>query len=247
MVRTLKTPAKSRAQANIIQFLVKADADPNARDADGATDETQDIPYGEDWHSADEVNAWSVAADNKRPWRSQFRDAIAQHIARLSPQARVLELGSGPGYLAEHVLERCPELASYTLLDFSEPMLALSRLRLSRFPRAALVQADFRTDAWVEALSEPFDCVVSMQAIHEARHKQHATGLYQRVHRSLGAKGSVLICDHTPLDDSPRSAALYMTESEQVQSLTAAGFVDVEVALSISKLVLYVARKDPRT
>ncbi len=37
MVRTLKTPAKSRAQANIIQFLVKADDDPNARDADGAT------------------------------------------------------------------------------------------------------------------------------------------------------------------------------------------------------------------
>ena len=37
----------------------------------------------------------------------------------MRPGARVLELGSGPGFLAERVLERCPQLGTYTLVDFS--------------------------------------------------------------------------------------------------------------------------------
>jgi len=60
---------------------------------------------------------------------------------------------------------------------------------------------------------------------------------------STFAEGVLLICDHTPLDESARSQSLYMTESEQVQALTAGGFMGVEVVLSVSKLVLYVARR----
>lgn len=208
-------------------------------------DDVQDVPYGEDWHSSAEADAWSSAADRKRPWRAELRDAIAERVTRLRPDARVLELGSGPGLLAERVLDRCPDLAGYTLLDFSEPMLALSRQRLVRFPRASFLRADFRSDDWVERIGDPVDCVVSMQAIHEARHKRHAPDLYQRVHSIVRASGLVLICDHTPLDDSERSAALYMTEAEQLGVLARAGFADVEVLLSIGKLVLYSARKKP--
>jgi len=212
-------------------------------DVVGHADDAQDVPYGEDWHSVAEVEAWSAAADRKRPWRSQFRDAIAGYVAALGSGARVLELGSGPGLLAENVLARCPGLAGYTLLDFSEPMLALSRDRLSRFSSASFLCEDFRADAWVERVGAPFDCIVSMQAIHEARHKRHAPSLYRRIRRAIRTPGLVLICDHTPLDESARSQSLYMTESEQVQALTAGGFMGVEVVLSVSKLVLYVARR----
>ncbi len=87
----------------------------------------EDVPYGNDWDSAVEVAAWAEEADRIRPWRSRIRDHVAGRVALLPPGARVLELGSGPGFLAHAVLRRCPDLGSYTLLDFSEPMLALSR------------------------------------------------------------------------------------------------------------------------
>ncbi len=107
-------------------------------------DEEQDIPYGEDWQSTAETTAWAEAADRKRPWRSRIRDAIAERIAAQRPGARVFELGSGPGFLAERVLETSSALSSYTLLDFSEPMLAMSRARLTGFPAASFLQADFK-------------------------------------------------------------------------------------------------------
>ena len=78
-----------------------------------------DVPYGDDWDSAAVVTSWAMAADQKRPWRSQIRDHIAGIVARMAQGARVLELGSGPGFLAHRVLERCPSIENYTLLDFS--------------------------------------------------------------------------------------------------------------------------------
>ncbi len=205
-------------------------------------DEEQDIPYGEDWQSTAETTAWAEAADRKRPWRSQFRDCIAERVNALRPQARVLELGSGPGFLAERVLEVCSTLAGYTLLDFSEPMLAMSQVRLSRFPAASFVRADFKTEQWVQRVEGPFDCVVSMQAVHEVRHKRHVPELYRQIHQLMAASGRVMICDHTPWDDTRWSTTLFMTAEEQMEALAGAGFVELGVLLSIDRLVLYEGR-----
>ena len=98
----------------------------------------QDVPYGNDWDSAAEAAAYGESADQARPWRSEIRDHIAARVATLAPGARVLELGSGPGLLAHRVLQRCPNLETYALMDFSEPMLALSRERLAAFPGSLL-------------------------------------------------------------------------------------------------------------
>src|SRR3954465_1588460 len=99
----------------------------------------QDVPYGNDWDSAAEASAYGDTADKARPWRAKIRDHIADRVAMLGPHARVLELGSGPGLLAHRVLQRCPDLETYTLMDFSEPMLALSRTRLAACPAASFV------------------------------------------------------------------------------------------------------------
>ena len=199
----------------------------------------QDIPYGNEWGNPADVALWAEAADQIRPWRSQIRDFIADQLTRMRPGARVLELGSGPGFLAERVLERCPQLGSYMLLDFSEPMLALSRERLARFRAASFVSASFKSAEWIESAASPFDCVVSMQAVHELRHKRHAQRLYAQVHQVLVADGRVLICDHLPFDDTPKSIALYMTEAEQTSALAAAGFSKVRSVLSLNGLVVY--------
>jgi len=73
-----------------------------------------DVPYGDDWDSAAAVAAWAEAADQKRPWRSQIRDHIAGLVAALPSGVRVLELGSGPGFLASRVMQQCANLETYT-------------------------------------------------------------------------------------------------------------------------------------
>jgi SAM-dependent methyltransferase len=202
-----------------------------------------DVPYGNDWDSVAEAAAYGDAADQKRPWRSEIRDHIAARVVTLRPRARVLELGSGPGLLAHRVLQRCPHLETYTLMDFSEPMLALSRERLAAFPAASFLLASFKSEDWTRRVGGPFECVVSMQAVHELRHKRHARRLYEQIYQVLAVPGIILICDHTPFDDSPRITALYMTEQEQQQALGDAGFANVHVDLAMKGLMLYAGEK----
>lgn len=203
----------------------------------------QDVPYGNDWDSAAEAAAYGESADKKRPWRSKIRDHIAARVATLAPRARVLELGSGPGLLAHRVLQQCPNLETYILMDFSEPMLALSLKRLAAFPAASFVCQSFKSEDWARQVGREFDCVVSMQAVHELRHKRHARRLYEQVYEVLAAPGLFLVCDHTPFDDSPKSIALYMTEQEQQQALAEARFASISVELSMSGLVLYAGER----
>lgn len=201
--------------------------------------EEYDVPYGNDWDNPTEAAAYGDAADQVRPWRAQVRDHIAARVATLAPRARVLELGSGPGLLAQRVLQGSPGLETYTLLDFSEAMLALSRERLSGIPAASFVRASFKSDDWPRQVNGRFDCVLSMQAIHELRHKRHAKRVYGQAYDVLTDRGTIMICDHTPLDDSAKSAALYMSQAEQQAALLAAGFANVRVELAIDTLVVY--------
>jgi ubiquinone/menaquinone biosynthesis C-methylase UbiE len=202
-----------------------------------------DVPYGNDWDSAVEAATYGEAADQARPWRSEIRDHIADRVGTLAPGARVLELGSGPGLLAHRVLQRCPHLETYTLLDFSEPMLASSRERLGAFPAASFVLASFKSEDWPRRVGSRFDCVVSMQAVHELRHKRHALRLYELVYQVLAVPGLFLVCDHTPFDDSEKSSALYMTEQEQRHALAVARFANVHVELAINGLTLYAGER----
>src|SRR5437870_2297178 len=81
---------------------------------------------------------------------------------------------SGPGFLAEYILSRCPFLETYTLLDFSHPMLNMSQKRLETFgARVSFLQTDFKADGWVHKAGTLYDAIVSIQAVHELRHKRH--------------------------------------------------------------------------
>ena len=128
-------------------------------------------------------------------------------------------------------------------MDFSEPMLALSRERLAAFPAASFVLASFKSEDWTRRVGGRFDCVVSMQAVHELRHKRHAPRLYEQIYQVLAVPGLVLVCDHTPFDDSAKSVALYMTEQEQQQALSDARFTNVHVKLATNSLRLYAGER----
>jgi SAM-dependent methyltransferase len=207
-----------------------------------AQEDTSDIPAGKDFHQPDVARAWADAAPRKRPWRAQFFDRfVSELVDTRVDDLRVLELGSGPGFLAEQILRRVSNVKSYTLLDFSEPMLAMSRERIEDLhTRADWVRADFKQQEWPAQLTGRFDAVLSMQAVHELRHKRHAPELYDRVRSVLAGGGVFLICDHLPgRDPSTSRSALYMSEGEQLSCLAASGFREPSVCYMSNDMALY--------
>lgn len=213
------------------------------------TDDATDVPYGEDFHDAAAAVAWADAANRKRPWRTTIFERFVSLVnASLKADVRVLELGSGPGFLAEQILEHCPRVGQYTLLDFSESMLAQSRLRLEPYgERARFLQADFKTATWTTADGGSFDFVLSLQAVHELRHKRHAPQLYGQVASVLEPGGELLVCDHLPEGaPSPLHRVLYMSPDENIAALNGAGFGKVEVVWEAHHMAFYRARREPR-
>jgi predicted O-methyltransferase YrrM len=70
---------------------------------------------------------WENTAMEKRPWRTEFFARFADELMhRQPPVRRVLELGSGPGFLARHLLSEMPDLRM-VLLDYSAAMHELAR------------------------------------------------------------------------------------------------------------------------
>jgi len=183
-----------------------------------------DVPSPIDLRLPADAHAWAREAEIKRPHREQLRALFAAHLGEAP---RVLELGSGPGLLAEHLLRTCP-IASYTLFDFSRPMLELSRERIGAHPAATFVLGDFKQPGWAQHLAPPYNAVVAMQSIHELRHKRHLPALYREVHALLAPGGQFLVCDHTP---PPNANALHASEAEQLAAMRSAGFTATTIAV----------------
>lgn len=185
-----------------------------------------DVPTRVDFRAPEIARTWTDEADVKRPWRSDLRREIADAV-RDAGARRVVELGAGPGLLAAQILATC-ELTSYTLLDFAPPMLALARERLGAPAAAHFVLADFRDPDWPALVERPVDAVVTMQAIHELRHRRRIPALYRQVCELLRPGGIFLLCDHEPPDARP----LFTSSGDQLALLAGAGFTAVRTRLA---------------
>jgi SAM-dependent methyltransferase len=192
-------------------------------------DSPVDVPSPIDFHLPSDAADWAATAMVKRPWRqSFFRSFVAELELRVSAEGSILELGSGPGFLAREILESLPQVL-YTALDFSAPMHALAKERLGPLARRVrFVKLDFKTPQWADGLSS-YDAVVTMQVVHELRHKRHAAFLYKAVRRLLRPGGLFLVCDHVCGEVGVANASLYMSLDEHRLALGEAGFSAHEV------------------
>lgn len=202
-----------------------------------------DVPSPIDLRNMNDAREWANSALLKRPFRPEFFAAFALAISTQSKGecARVLELGSGPGFLAEYLLTALPRI-DYVALDFSGAMhqLASERLGISA-KRVKFIERSFREEDWFHELGQ-FQCVVTNQAVHELRHKGYAATLHQQVREILVNGGSYLVCDHFVGDGGMSNSDLYMTIEEQKDALLAAGFTSVKQLLLKGGLVLHQAR-----
>lgn len=199
-----------------------------------------DVQASIDYRLPHEAHAWSQGALMGRPWRAGMFEAIGNALRRDAggQPVRVLELGSGPGFLAAHLLGVMPNL-QYVALDFSAAMHQLARERLGLAVRQVrFVERDLRDPDWHHGMPL-FDHVITNQTVHELRHRRHATKLHRQVRDLLGPNGSYLVSDHFLGAGGMSDAELYMTPNEQQDALCAAGFAVVERQRQVGDLVLH--------
>ncbi len=187
-----------------------------------------EVPSPVDFRLMRDALEWERKAV-QRPYREEFFAAICNELNRPGDRAStVLDIGSGPGFLAAHILATLPS-TKLTLLDFSPAMHALARKRLIAFHhRVDFVERNFKEPGWWTGL-ETFDAVVTLQAVHELRHKSYATRFHRQVRNLLKSRGQYLVCDHYLGRDAMNNHRLYMTVDEQRESLEKAGYAVREI------------------
>ncbi len=205
----------------------------------------KEVPSDHDFFDPAYVKQWTDSIVRYRPERRQLFEVFAAEAARIEkPALSVFELGCGPGFLAEALLENC-QIARYTLIDFSPQMLELSRSRLAKFKdRTVFIQADFKKNDWTDAVPAGFDLVASLQAVHELRHASRIPKLYAQLYSLLVPGGTILICDHVNSSSpSGHRAAHFMTVEEHLSTFKEVGFIKAREICPAADLSLMAAEK----
>ncbi|MDO8281426.1 MAG: class I SAM-dependent methyltransferase [Thermodesulfovibrionia bacterium] len=188
-----------------------------------------DVPSPIDLQDMKDAKEWERTA-MLRPFREEFFQAFTTEISTIrKSDIDLLELGSGPGFLAKYILSRINGI-NFTLLDFSEPMHELARQRLSEIKGSDIhyLLRSFKESDWADGINK-VNVVVTNQAVHELRHKRYAPALFVQVHRLLKPDGVLLFCDHYSGEDGLGNDQLYMSRSEQREAMACAGFHVTEI------------------
>ena len=198
-----------------------------------------DVPSPIDFHDLAQAKEWEAQTVKNKPWRPQFFAAFVAALQKhFDREFSVLELGSGPGHLAEQILRHC-NVERYVALDFSKPMHALARERLASLSKKVeFLERDFRSQDWNIKLGV-FDSIVTMQAAHEVRHKSRVPALLAQARQCLAPGGIFLYCDGYAEAVSPKYADLHVTAADQPLALQKANLVQVRKLLDIGGMALF--------
>lgn len=186
----------------------------------GAIHEFHDEQYVTDWS-----NRFTPTHERVR----LFDMIVSEVSGRVPADGCIVELGTGPGYLASHLLARLPKVRYYAI-DFSEPMFAITWARLTAYAsRVHYVHANLVTDPWWTLISEPVDAVVSTWALHDLGGSAVIGAVYQGCARLLRPGGLLLNGDfikpdHCNLEFEPGR----FETSLHLQLLGQAGFNQTE-------------------
>ena len=181
------------------------------------------------FHSMEYVAKWAQGVGN--PVReSVFHHILAQLVLLDDESLHIVELASGPGILAEFLLERLPN-ATYEGMDYSEPMLTLARERTGRFgERVHLHQVDLRERDWPSAALRKPRAVISMQAMHDVGEEPEHEAVYTAACQLLAPQGLFLNADLVRQSGNGPSR---IPLDRHLAMLTSAGFPDVTSSLTI--------------
>ena len=114
-----------------------------------------------------------------------------QFLRVLNPQKgeSVLDVGSGPGFLAAEIAEATGSAGSVHGIDVSEPMVDLARDHCARLPWVTFSQADATR---LPSSDNSFDAAISTQVLEYVADVDAALA---EIHRVLRAAGRIVVVD----------------------------------------------------
>ena len=190
------------------------------------------------FHDPDFVAGWADRFVPTPERMALFERMRAELAAALPPDATLVELGIGPGYLAEYLLAALPQVR-YWGVDFSRPMLELAGKRLrAHGPRLGLVRADLLDDddAWWQRIPAPVDAVVTTWSLHDLGSQGNVEAVYRSCARRLNPGGILLNGDFIKPDGTARDFEAGRFEIDRhLELLREAGFAQAECLLVLER------------
>ena len=182
-----------------------------------------------DFHSPEGVDEWLASLDERYPARAEVsKHIVAQFDALPAFAPHVVELAPGGGKLADQILQALP--ATYTGIDFSEPLLDRTRDRLAPYGnRVRLIHADLNEDHWPAQIDKPVHAIFSLQSLHDLGDGHQVERIYEIARDLLASGGLFLNADllHNPEDPRPGR----LTVERHLELLAAHGYQRVECPL----------------
>ncbi|MBX2854643.1 MAG: class I SAM-dependent methyltransferase [Rhodobacteraceae bacterium] len=145
-----------------------------------------------EFHDAAFVRGWADRFVPTEP-RLQLFDMILGEVRKLEKTApHVVELETGPGYIARHILDRHDTL-TLEALDFSQAFFDIARETIGDHSgRVVFTNADLTDQSWPGKLSRQPDAVISTWAPHDLGGREPIADVYARCFETL-PKGGVLV------------------------------------------------------
>jgi tRNA (cmo5U34)-methyltransferase len=162
----------------------------------GVPPDTLRVPMSTIWKDPVVVAAFVDARSARVPESETQIAVLLRLVGRLAaPPSRVLDVGTGDGFLLGVLLEAFPASVGVGV-DHSPAMVARARERLAALgPRAEVREGDLETPAWRAGFDGGFDAVVSGFAIHhlpDARKRE----VYGEIRDLLAPGGMFVNLEH---------------------------------------------------
>ena len=180
-----------------------------------------------EFHDAEFVRGWASRFVPTEP-RIQLFDMILHQIAQLGvPNAHVVELGIGPGYMARHILERNGKI-SYEGVDFSDVFFQVAKETVGDLMhRVTLTKADLMDQSWPQNLTRTPGAIISTWTLHDLGSQQAVADVYARCYETLPKDGVLVNGDFIKPDGTAWSYEPGRFEiGRHIEVLRQAGFSD---------------------
>lgn len=165
-----------------------------------------------------------------------FHVILSELESRIPADGRVVELGIGPGYLADHLLRAMPGI-QYHGIDFSRPMLEMARRRLKPYSnRVFYVQADLVGHNWGRDIPRPVDAIVSTWALHDLGSQENVESVYRSCVQVLSDGAMLLNGDFIKPDEAKFEYEPGRFEiAKHLEMLRRVGFSNAECLVVLEK------------
>lgn len=160
------------------------------------------------------------------PERLRLFETILKNIPKEKQKSiSILELGIGPGFLAEFLLKKLIAV-NYEGLDFSQSMLKIAAKRTTQYEDlVSFTKADLISEIWTEKLKKNPNIVVSTWALHDLFNSDTIFGVYKSVYSILPRGGILLNGDFIkPEESNHEYEGGRIKPSEHLKLLRSAGF-----------------------